>query len=59
MKWFLVVSLCLVCSATWVRADEAADLYNQGITDLEQQKFDDAAQAFQTILDQLPDVPER
>jgi tetratricopeptide (TPR) repeat protein len=54
VKWFLVGSLCLFCSITWVRADAAADLYNQGVASLQNQKYDDAAQSFQKILDSYP-----
>ena len=43
VKWFLVGSLCLFCSAVWVRGDAAADLYNQGLNDLNNAQFDDAA----------------
>ncbi|HEX4140672.1 MAG TPA: tetratricopeptide repeat protein [Candidatus Methylacidiphilales bacterium] len=54
MKWFLVGSLCLFCSVTWVRGDAAADLYNQGINALNNNQFDDAAKAFQTIVTSYP-----
>ena len=54
MKWSLVASLCLICSTTWARADAAGDLYNQGVGYLDDQKFDQAAQAFQTILTSYP-----
>ncbi len=54
MKWFLVGSVCLFCSATWVRADAGAEYYNAGITALDNQQYADAAKAFQTIIDSYP-----
>ena len=46
--------MCLFCSTVWVRGDAAADLYNQGLTALNNQQFDDAAKAFQTIITSYP-----
>ena len=54
MKWFLVGSLCLFCSASWARGDAAADLYNQGITALNNGQYDAAAKSFQTIVTSYP-----
>ncbi len=58
MKWFLIGSVGLVfCAATWVRADAAGDLYNQGATALQNEKYDDAAQAFDKIITGYPNSP--
>ena len=57
MKWFLIGSLCLFCSATWARADAASDLYNQGISSLNNNKYDDAAAAFDKIISGYPTTP--
>ncbi len=54
VKWFLVGSLCLFCSAVSVRGDAAADLYNQGVNALNNGQYDDAAKAFQTIVTSYP-----
>jgi tetratricopeptide (TPR) repeat protein len=47
----------LLCSATWVKGDAAADLYNQGVTALQNEKYDDAAKAFDTIITGYPTSP--
>ena len=57
MKWFLIGFVCLFCSATWVRGDAAADLYNQGITALQNAQYDAAAQAFDKIIAGYPTSP--
>lgn len=57
MKWFLIGSLCLFCSATWVRGDAAAGLYNQGVTALQNQQYADAAKAFDSIITGYPTTP--
>jgi tetratricopeptide (TPR) repeat protein len=44
----------LCCSVTWVRGDAAADLYNQGVTALNNAQYADAAKAFQTIVTSYP-----
>ncbi|MCE0522191.1 MAG: tetratricopeptide repeat protein [Methylacidiphilales bacterium] len=54
MKWFLIGSVCLFCSATWVWGDPAADLYNQGITALQDKKYDEATKAFDAIITGYP-----
>ena len=54
MKWFLVGSLCLICSLGIVRGDAAADLYNKGAAALQAGQYDDAAQAFDSIITGYP-----
>jgi len=57
VKWFLIGSVCLFCSATWVRGDAAADFYNQGITALQNAQYNDAALAFDKIIADYPTSP--
>jgi len=57
VKWFLVGSVCLFCSATWVRGDGAADLYNQGVSALQNEQYAAAAQAFDAIIAGYPTSP--
>ncbi len=54
MKWFLIGSLCLVCSVTVVRGDAAADLYNTGVTAFKNAQYDDAAKAFDSMIAGYP-----
>jgi tetratricopeptide (TPR) repeat protein len=56
VKWFFIGSVCLFCS-TWVRGDAASDLYAQGMAALQQDKYADAAQAFDTIITSYPTSP--
>lgn len=58
VRWFLIGSVCLLCSATWVRGDEAADLYNQGVTALQNQQFDAAAKFFDSVIAGYPTSPD-
>ena len=47
VKWFLVGSLCLFCSVSLVRGQDAAStLFNNGINALNNGQFDDAAKDF-------------
>jgi len=57
VKWFLVGSVCFFCTATWVRGDGAADLYNQGVSALQNQQYAAAAQAFDAIIAGYPTSP--
>lgn len=57
MRWVLIGFVCLLCSATWVRGDAAGDLYNQGVAALQNNRYDDAAKAFDTILTSYPTTP--
>jgi len=57
VKWFLVGSLCLICSATLVRGDAAADLYNKGVAALQAEQYADAAQSFDSIITGYPLTP--
>jgi tetratricopeptide (TPR) repeat protein len=55
VKWFLVGSLCLLCSITVVRGQDAASkLFNDGITYLNNAQYDEAAKNFQTIVTSYP-----
>jgi tetratricopeptide (TPR) repeat protein len=54
VKWFLIGSLCLLCSASLVRGDAAADLYNQGSAALAAEQYDAAATAFDSIITGYP-----
>jgi tetratricopeptide (TPR) repeat protein len=57
VKWFLIGSVCLLCSANWVRGDAAGDLYNTGVTALQNEQYDAAAKAFDTIITGYPTSP--
>jgi tetratricopeptide (TPR) repeat protein len=57
VKWFLIGSICLFCSATGARGDAAGDLYNQGATALNAEQYDAAAQAFDKIIADYPTSP--
>ncbi len=57
MKWFLLGSAGLICSATWARGDAAGDLYNQGVTALQNQQYEAAAQDFDKIITGYPNSP--
>jgi tetratricopeptide (TPR) repeat protein len=57
VKWFLIGSVCLFCSATLARGDAAADLYNQGAAALDKNQYADAAKAFDTLITSYPTTP--
>ena len=57
VKWFLIGSVCLFCSATLVRGDAAADLYNQGAAALDKDQYADAIKAFDTLITSYPTTP--
>lgn len=57
MKWFLIGTVGLLCSAGWVRGDAAGDLYNQGATALDAGQYDVAAAAFDKIITGYPNTP--
>jgi tetratricopeptide (TPR) repeat protein len=57
VKWFLIGSVCLFSSATWVRGDAASDLYNQGAAALQNNQFALAAQDFDQIITNYPINP--
>jgi tetratricopeptide (TPR) repeat protein len=44
----------LLCSATWVRGQAAADLYNKGVSYLQNEQYLDAAKTFDTIIQGYP-----
>ncbi len=54
VKWVLVGFLGLCCCGTWAQADAAGELYNKGVTQLNNGQFDDAAKSFQTIITSYP-----
>jgi outer membrane protein assembly factor BamD (BamD/ComL family) len=54
VKWFLIGSVCLLCSGTWVRGQASADLYNQGVTALQNKQFDAAGKLFDSIVKDYP-----
>jgi tetratricopeptide (TPR) repeat protein len=57
VRWFLIGLVCLLCSATWVRGDAAGDLYDQGVTALQNKQYDDAAKTFDSIIAAYPTSP--
>ncbi len=57
MKWFLIGSLCLVCSVTTAWGDAAGDLYNTGVTDFKNNQYLDAAKAFDQMISGYPSSP--
>jgi tetratricopeptide (TPR) repeat protein len=57
VKWFLIGSVCLLGSASWVRGDAAADLYNKGISALQNEQYDVAGQTFDKIIAGYPTNP--
>src|ERR1035441_4349100 len=57
VKWFLIGSVCLLCSASWVRGDAAADLYNHGAAALQNEQYDVAAPDFDKIITGYPSSP--
>jgi len=57
VKWLLIGSICLLGSASWVRGDAAGDLYNQGASALQNEQYDVAAKAFDTIITGYPTSP--
>ncbi len=58
VKWLIVGSLCAFCSSVWVRGDAASDLYNQGVNSLDNQQYDQAAQAFASVINGYPKFPQ-
>lgn len=54
MKWVLIGLACLFCSATWVRGDAAADIFNKGVAALQNDKYDEAAKNFDLIINSYP-----
>jgi tetratricopeptide (TPR) repeat protein len=57
VKWFLIGSVCLFCSNTWLRADPAGDLYTQGVAALTAGQYDNAAADFDKIIADTPTFP--
>jgi tetratricopeptide (TPR) repeat protein len=57
VKWFLIGSVGLLCSSTWVRGDAAVDLYDQGLTALHNEQYDAAAQVFDKVIATYPTNP--
>jgi outer membrane protein assembly factor BamD (BamD/ComL family) len=57
VKWFLISSLCLLCSVSLVRGDAAGDLYNQGIAALQAEQYDAAGADFDKIIAGYPLSP--
>ncbi len=57
MKWFLIGSLCLLCSASLVRGDAAGDLYNKAAQELAAEQYDQAATDFNSIITGYPLTP--
>jgi len=57
VKWFLISSLCLLCSASLVRGDAAADLYNKAAQELAAEQYDQAATDFTSIITGYPLTP--
>jgi tetratricopeptide (TPR) repeat protein len=54
VKWVLIGLVCLLCSATWVRGDTAADIFNKGVAALQNDKYDEAAKDFDLIINSYP-----
>ena len=57
MKWFLIGSVAVFCSATWVRGDAAGDLYKAGVDDLAAENYADAVKNFDQIITGYPLTP--
>jgi tetratricopeptide (TPR) repeat protein len=57
VKWFLIGSLCLLCSASLVRGDAAGDLYNKAAQELAAGQYDQAATDFSSIITGYPLTP--
>ena len=57
VKWFLIGSFCLLCSASLVRGDAAADLYNKATQELGAEQYDAAATDFTSIITGYPLSP--
>jgi len=57
VKWFLIGLVTVFCSATLARGDAAGDLNKAGIDDLAQEKYADAAKAFDQLITGYPSTP--
>jgi outer membrane protein assembly factor BamD (BamD/ComL family) len=57
VKWFLIGSLCLLCSVSLARGDAAGDLFNQGAQALAAEQYDVAAKDFDSIITGYPLSP--